>query len=288
MSTTYLRRVFAGDVPTPDEWNEHLIAFHGHFENVTCGPMSVMRSDAGETSYQVLARRAHELAPGAGAVLDIGCGEGLLLRKLRRLYGERTELAGIDLSEAEIGRARAMLDHATFICGDARTTDLGTERFDMIVSHLTFMIAAQPNRILQRARRALRTGGVMIAVLEEIPLHPSVARILAAATSALRADHKRFAPVIPERARFEDDAELRTMLAASGFSSAELERYEVRGRFTRAEIWAFVQRVYPYGLLSAPLRDRVHYAVDGALTGLLAADGRTEIVFPLRLIVARD
>src|SRR5271155_5408107 len=116
MSTSYMRRLIGGETPSIDEWNEHLIAFHSRFENATSGPLSLMRTTEGETSYQILTRRVAEVAPAARAVLDIGCGDGLLLRKVRRAYSYPVELVGIDLCQVELDRARGMLDGATFVC----------------------------------------------------------------------------------------------------------------------------------------------------------------------------
>jgi len=287
MSTAYLRRLIDGETPSVDEWNAHLIAFHERYENATSGPLSLMRTSTGETSYHIVARRTLELVPAAHAVLDIGCGDGLLLRRFKRTSAHPLELVGIDLCEAELERARAMLDGATFLCGDAREADLGTGRFDAVVSHLALMIASQQKRILARARAAMRDGGVLLVLMEAFPLHPVIGGILGAGVAALRAVREGFAPVIPERESLEDDANLRATLSETGFLGVEIEDYVVRGRFTRAEIWAYAQRVYPFGLLDASLSERVHAAVDTVVTRQLEDDGRVEITFPLRLAIAR-
>jgi SAM-dependent methyltransferase len=288
VSTAYLQRVLNGTTPSAQEWNEHLIAFHAHFENATSGPLSLMRTTNGETSYQFLARRTMELAPAARAILDIGCGDGLLLRKLKRASAYPLELVGVDLSEAEIERARSMLDGATFVCADARTVDLGTERFDAIVSHLTLMIAAQPALILAQARKALRGGAVMLLLMEEVPLDPSLGSILNAGVQTLLVSHEAFVPIIPERASFERDDVMRATLREVGFDGpVEIERHVVYGRFTRAQVWGYAQRIYPFGLLDEPDQQRVRVAVETEVTRRLDADGKVEISLPFRLVIVR-
>ena len=287
MSTEYLKKILAGDVPTVDDWNQHLIAFHERYGGATCSALTRMYTPSGESSYQLVARRTKELVPDAKAILDLGCGDGLLLHKLSRLYGPGVELVGVDLSEAEIKRASALVEHATFLCGDARTLDLGESRFDAVVSHMVLMIAAQPNRILQTLRRALRDGGAYVALVQDLPLHSSTDVISQAATAVLRAEFEAYAPVIPERANLEDDAELRALFGAAGFSNVSVEPLEIAGRFDRGDVWNFVQRLYSYGLLATPLLERVRGAIEAAVASGTDADGRFEITMPLKLIVAR-
>jgi SAM-dependent methyltransferase len=287
MSTNYLRRLINGDAPSIEDWHAHLIAFHEHFENATSGPMSLMRSPAGETSYAIVSRRTYELAPAARAVLDIGCGDGLLLRKLKRVYPQPVELTGVDLCQAELDRATAMLDSATFVCCDARETDLGSERYDAIVAHLAIMIAAEPERILQRAKTALRSDGILLLLMEALPLHPVIGGIFGAGVAALQSIHPAFVPSIPKRMNLADDEELARALSDVGFSDVDVEPYLVHGRFTRAEIWSYVQRVYPFGLLETSTREKVHAAVDDAVTRQLEDDGRLDVTMSLRLAIAR-
>jgi SAM-dependent methyltransferase len=277
----------AGETPSVEEWNEHLIAFHERYENATSGPMSLMRSAEGETSYQIVARRAFELLPGARAVLDIGCGDGLLLRRIKQTYDRELELVGIDLCAIELERGRAMLGEATFVCGDASATDLGSGRFDAIVAHLAIMIASHQQRILTRARTALRTGGALLMLMEDLPLHPTIGGIFYAGVAVLQATYAGFAPTVPGRERLEEDGRLGAVLAETGFSGISVERHVVGARFTRAEMWAYAQRVYPFGLMEQPVQDRVREAIDDAVTARLEADGCVEITFPLRLVVAQ-
>ena len=286
MSTTYLQRIVKGMATTPQEWNEHLVTFHRRFENATCGPFSLMRTAHGETSYQVLARRTLEMVPNAQSILDLGCGEGFLLRKLRRLRGPRAELVGIDLSDAEIERARALNDDITFICGDARSADLGAARFDAVVSHLVLMIASEPEAMLRAVHGSLRASGYLLAMVQDFPVHESFGALLTAAIDELKRTYQSFLPEIPNRVRFEDADELGALLDASGFTMIDYERYEVRAWFTPAEVWAFMQRIYHYGLFESPVRERIQAVTEAAMQPMIE-DGRFEVVFPLRLLIAR-
>lgn len=288
MTTAYLRRILNGETPSAQEWNDHLIAFNARFDGITSGTIAAMRTEAGETSYQVLARRTLETVPDARAILDIGCGDGFLMRKLKQMSGRPLELVGIDLSQAAIDLAASLLPEAMFVCGDARTADLGALRFDAAVAHLSLMIASQPELILAQARRELKDDGVMLMVMEDLPLHPDMGVLVGAGVRALRAKYAAFAPAIPERGLFESDEELQAMFRSAGFANApEIERFQVCGRYSLREAWAHLQRIYPFGLLEDDDLASVREAVEAAAAERTGEDGKVPWTLGVRLVVVR-
>ncbi|WP_189763259.1 class I SAM-dependent methyltransferase [Streptomyces xanthochromogenes] len=100
---------------------------------------------------------------GCGAALDVGCGDGLLAR---RLAGRAKAVTGIDKSPEMIARARQLATargDLTFVEGDFLTADLPTGGFDFICSvttvhHMDFEAA------LLRMRELLRPGGKLVVV----------------------------------------------------------------------------------------------------------------------------
>jgi 2-polyprenyl-3-methyl-5-hydroxy-6-metoxy-1,4-benzoquinol methylase len=65
-------------------------------------------------------------------VLDVGCGYGAVAHSLAARGG--AHVTGVDISEENIARARAMFSHPglTFVAGDARRA-VPRERFDVVV-----------------------------------------------------------------------------------------------------------------------------------------------------------
>ncbi|MEV0200407.1 class I SAM-dependent methyltransferase [Nonomuraea sp. NPDC050691] len=97
---------------------------------------------------------------GARRALDVGCGEGMLARELRRTVPHVT---GIDLDATSVEQARAYPDDVDYILGDFLTHPFEPASFDVVASVATLhhMDAATA---LARMRDLLRPGGVLAIV----------------------------------------------------------------------------------------------------------------------------
>ncbi|WP_406635455.1 class I SAM-dependent methyltransferase [Amycolatopsis sp. WGS_07] len=94
---------------------------------------------------------------GCSTALDVGCGDGLLARKLAAVVPSVT---GVDSSPEMIAQARSQ-SADTFIEGDFMVADLGTYDFVCSVAtihHLDFEAA------LRRMRDVLNPGGTLVVV----------------------------------------------------------------------------------------------------------------------------
>ncbi len=283
--TRYLDRVLAGDVPTPQEWNEHLVAFHRAYRGSPEELVSRLHTRAGRNSYEMLASRIKELEPNAHAILDVGCGEGALLVDIERCFGGSVALTGIDLSDTEIARARERVPQATLLLGDALELDMDPTSQDVVTSHLAFMAMPQTGRILARAYRALRTAGLLAFVAEDPLAGRSMFNLLATAIAAVRERFPNFTPSVPAREPIDRDDALRALLERAGFTNVAIEPFEVSGKLSAEQLWSFVEESYPLGLLDASvradLRDALHARVHA-----IAGDA-AESVLALRLVTAR-
>jgi len=100
---------------------------------------------------------------GCRDALDVGCGDGLLARKLAE---QAKHVTGLDKSAEMIGRARELAvgcPELTFIEDDFLTADLPATGYDFICSvtaihHMDFEAA------LIRMRELLRPGGTLVVV----------------------------------------------------------------------------------------------------------------------------
>lgn len=107
--------------------------------------------------------RLLELIPdSAGSALDVGCGEGWLVRELSRRVGR---VVGLDPDPASIDLARELTDagNVEYVAADLFSAPIGPESFDVVVSvaSLHHMDEAAG---LQRMAELLRPGGVLAVV----------------------------------------------------------------------------------------------------------------------------
>lgn len=96
-------------------------------------------------------------------VLDAGCGEGYLCRKLARLGARVT---GVDYSEEMLAMARERTDPALGICylhGNCEHMDfLDPSSYDLVVSNMMLMDLADHEAALTSMHRALVEGGILV------------------------------------------------------------------------------------------------------------------------------
>lgn len=91
-------------------------------------------------------------------VLDVGCGNGLYLR---RMLDMGLEPIGCDLS---LGMLRAAGPDPTLIQADATSLPFGDARFDVVLApHMLYHVRDR-SRAASELRRVLRPGGVCVAV----------------------------------------------------------------------------------------------------------------------------
>jgi SAM-dependent methyltransferase len=113
------------------------------------------------TDIDVL-RRHVELA--GRYVLDVGCGQGRLVRQLTALGARVT---GMEISEPQLAAARAADDGAgaRYLVGRAEAIPLADASLDLVVfrASLHHVPIAQMRPALREARRVLRPGGHVYA-----------------------------------------------------------------------------------------------------------------------------
>ncbi|QBJ93359.1 class I SAM-dependent methyltransferase [Streptomyces seoulensis] len=104
-----------------------------------------------------------QVPPGCGDALDVGCGDGLLARKLAARVPRVT---GVDLSPEMIARARGLSGGRPglrFLQGDFLTAGLPAEGYDFICS-VTTVHHMDFTRAVLRMRELLRPGGTLVIV----------------------------------------------------------------------------------------------------------------------------
>lgn len=101
--------------------------------------------------------------PRQATVLDLGCGNGIPVSQLLVAAGHL--VTGVDLSDVQIERARALVPGATFLREDATDLELPPASLDAVVSLFALIhvpLDEQPGLIAKLARW-LKPGGILLA-----------------------------------------------------------------------------------------------------------------------------
>ena len=119
--------------------------------------------------HRLVAERTTEIAlqavPAPRAVLDVGCGTGVLLRLLAERVRGQVPLLGVDPSPAMITAGQAVGDLDARVClveGAAEDLPFPDDRFDLVVSSVSFDHWADQSRGLHEAARVLAPRGRLV------------------------------------------------------------------------------------------------------------------------------
>ena len=165
---------------------------------------------------QDLIERARPIGP-ADRILDLGCGTGIVARRLRERLGGGARITGVDASTEMIAMARTLAPELDWREGNAMKLPLADATFELVVSQQ--MLQFVPDRVaaLREVRRVLVPGGRLVAATwrtrREQPLYEVLGQIAERHLGA--ANEKRFS--------FGDDSALRAVLSDAGFTAIRVE-----------------------------------------------------------------
>jgi trans-aconitate methyltransferase len=155
------------------------------------------------------------LAPRAGErVLDLGCGDGALTKKLAELG---VDVVGVDSSAEQVAAACRLGLDARVMSGDALTFD---GEFDAVFSNAALHWMLRPGEVVAGVWRALKPGGRFVG---EMGGHGNVRHIAAALVAALDRRGLEGQAAIPWF--FPTPVEYRGLLEARGFRVQAIELF---------------------------------------------------------------
>ncbi len=137
-------------------------------------PANLFIYQARERIFLSLLRDANMLPLTSRRVLDLGCGDGTVLRDLLRYGAREHDLHGLDLLRARVESAQMLLPAADIRLGDAQSLPWPDDSFDLVLG-FTFLSSVVDEgarrRIAGEIMRVTRPGGRV--VLYDFRLNPT-------------------------------------------------------------------------------------------------------------------
>ncbi|MFD2277451.1 methyltransferase domain-containing protein [Rubritalea spongiae] len=120
------------------------------------------------------------------SVLEVGCGTGVVLRRMKDVLPETVRLAGADVSECLLEKAREKDPSIEWKKVEAERLSFANASFDIVVMHTLLSHVDDPVALLAEAKRVLVPGGTIVVFDAD---HAGTTYGLADAGERRRIDH---------------------------------------------------------------------------------------------------
>jgi SAM-dependent methyltransferase len=123
------------------------------------------RNDPDIAAYVQWVNELIAIVPAGGALLDLGCGNGVPVAQLLAEVG--FAVTGVDISPVQIGRAQAIIPAARFVCGDMTALEFPAQTFAAITSFYAIIHVplAEQRALFANIYHWLQPGGYLMATV---------------------------------------------------------------------------------------------------------------------------
>lgn len=128
-------------------------------------PANLFIYQARERALLALLREAGLLPLAGRRVLDVGCGDGAMLREMLRYGALAPDLSGIDLLPERVERARELTHGAQIEVGDARELAFEDASQDLVLGFTLLSSVVDPaarRKVASEMARMTKRGGVVL------------------------------------------------------------------------------------------------------------------------------
>lgn len=223
-----------------------------HHWNAVAGPTWVEMQDITDRMLAPFEARLTQRAfPGVGRrVLDVGCGAGATTLAMARRLGPDGLCLGVDISAPLVAAAKARaetegLRGAAFIEADAQTQRFDAGVFDAVISRFGVMFFDDPVAAFANLRAATAPGGRLTFMAWRSPAENPFFVTAAMALAPFAPPPAPMAPDAPGQFAFADEARVRGILDAAGWTDIGLARVDEVCPMRRSDLAAYITRMGP-------------------------------------------
>jgi SAM-dependent methyltransferase len=170
----------------------------------------------------VLRKALAELCGDSRTILDLGCGDGEIMRLIRPSLSKEVAVTGIDSDPAEVALAQKSGVYARTLCTAAQNLPLEDCSFEAVISNSVLEHIEPINQTLDEVARILKSGGLFFATVPAPDFHDCLRGpwLFGTRESYLAALDARLAHV-----RYWNDAQWEAKLAARGIDMLRATPY---------------------------------------------------------------
>ena len=167
LNSSWMKKIYSGKNPNSQDLLDHLDTIHNRYTGFTEKIATSCCDSNGKNSYQLLLdtidSNLHK------DILDLACGNGVLLEYCYKYFSSNFKLSGVDMNENELELARRRLLNQDINFYNAKAQDLSfieNSSKDVIFCHwaLTLMDPIIP--VLKTVKRILKNQGVFSAIVD--------------------------------------------------------------------------------------------------------------------------
>ena len=169
-NSSWINKIYSGKTPNSQDLEDHLHRIHNRYAGFTEKVATNCCDLNGKNSYELL---LDTIKPSPdNEILDLACGNGVLLEYCNKYFPFNLRLSGVDMNENELKLARNRLFNKDIKFYNAKAQDLSfikDSSKDVIFCHwaLTLMDPVIP--VLKTIKRILKNQGVFSAIVDGDP-----------------------------------------------------------------------------------------------------------------------